>query len=259
VALWANAYAKWFLGPIPFLRLRRLPGATPVQCGRSCESCVRFVDGREAMRLFVVGLLFVSFLPSSQQQNPSSAAATPTCHEFSFEGRVNGGEEYSRELGGGLSIHLSPSLAPKNENWGWVIQVRPLDSTADYAFPVNPPFHSENSQWLSTGYGETVEQQLVYEHEVFFVLKRKEYEDAAKLVEEAMSSTEPEAAGKFISALPSLRSAVLRLRPIKYETSDGGKTAKWMSFGVVVIAPANFQPAPGLNAKDVACSAARLA
>jgi hypothetical protein len=204
------------------------------------------------MRLFVIGLLIVSFLPSSEQQNPSSAAVTPTCHEFSFEGRVNGGEEYSHELGGGLSIHLVPSLAPRNENWGWVIQVRPLDSTADYAFPVNPPFHSANSQWLSTGYDETVEQRLGHEHEVFFVLKRKEYEDAAKLVEEAMSRTDPEAAGKFIAALPSLRSAVLRFNPIKYETSDWGNTVKWMSFGVVVIAPASFQPA-GLNAKDIAC------
>jgi hypothetical protein len=205
------------------------------------------------MRLFLIGLFIVSFLLSSPQQNPSSAAVTPSCHEYSFEGRVNGGEEYSHELGGGLSIHLIPSLAPKNENWGWVIQVRPLDSTADYAFPVNPPFHFANSQWLSTGYDETVEHQLRHEHEGFFVLKRKEYEDAAKLVGEAMSRTDPEAAEKFMAALPSLRSAVLRFKPIKYETSDGGKTVKWMSFGVVVIAPASFQPAPDLNAKDIAC------
>jgi hypothetical protein len=98
-----------------------------------------------------------------------------------------------------------------------------------------------------------VEHQLRHEHEVFFVLKRKEYEDAAKLVGEAMSRTDPEAAEKFMAALPSLRSAVLRFKPIKYETSDGGKTVKWMSFGVVVIAPASFQPAPDLNAKDIAC------
>ena len=103
------------------------------------------------------------------------------------------------------------------------------------------------------GYGETLEHQLEYEHEVFFVLNRQEYEHAAKLVEEAMSSADSEAAGKFISALPSLRSAVLRFKPIKYETADGGKTAKWMTFRVVVIAPAEFQPAPSLNTKDTAC------
>lgn len=76
---------------------------------------------------------------------------------------------------------------------------------------------------------------------MFFVLNREEYEHAAKLVEEAMSSADSEAAGKFISVLPSLRSAVLKLKPIKFETADGGKTAKWMTFRVVVIAPAEFQ------------------
>jgi hypothetical protein len=157
------------------------------------------------------------------------------------------------EAYGFTSIHLSPSLAPKNENWGWVIQVRPLDSTDDYAFPVNPPFHSGNSQWLSTGYGETVEQQLKYEHEVFFVLNRTKYEHAAKLVEETMSSSEPEAAGKFISTLPALRSAVLRLKPIKYQTANAGKTASWMSFGVTVTTPADFRPPSGINAREIAC------
>lgn len=205
------------------------------------------------MRFFVISLLFISFLPFKQQQEPTPAAVTGTCHGFSFEGRVNGGAEYSHELGGGLSIRLSPSLAPKNENWGWTIQVRPVDSADDYAFPVNPPLHSGNSQWLSTGYGETVERQLAHEHEVFFVLNRQEYEHAAKLAETALSSADPEAAGKFISALPSLRSAVLRLKPIKYETADGGKTAKWMSFRVIVTVPAVFQPAPGLSPEDAVC------
>ena len=218
-----------------------------------CESCVRFVDGRQAMRHSVICFLSVSFLASNQQQKPISAAVAPTCHVFSFEGRVNGGEEYSHELGGGLWIYLSPSLAPKNENWGWVIQVRPLNSTDDYAFPVNPPFHSGNSQWLSTGYGETVEQLLKYEHEVFFVLNREEYEHAARLVDETMSGGEPEAAGKFISTLPTLRSAVLRLKPVKYHTANAGRTATWMSFAVTVTTPAKFKPAPGLNAREIAC------
>jgi hypothetical protein len=210
------------------------------------------------MRHLIICLLIVSFLPPSQQQKPTPAAVTPACHEFSIEGRVKGGEEYSHELGGGLWIHLSPSLAPKNENWGWVIQVRPLDSSDDYAFPVNPPFHSGNSQWLSTGYGETVEQQLNYEHEVFFVLDRTEYEHAAKLVDEATSSKEPEAAGKFISTLPALRSAVLKLKPIKYQTANAGKTAIWMSFSVTVTTPATFRPASGVSAREITCPSNHL-
>jgi hypothetical protein len=212
--------------------------------------------GTIALLGYLFSYLFFSGVESSTKTN--SCRVTPTCHEFSFEARVNGGEEYSHELGRGLWIHLSPSLAPKNENWGWVIQVRPLDSTDDYAFPVNPPFHSGNSQWLSTGYGETVEQQLKYEHEVFFVLNRTEYEHAAKLVEETMSSSEPEAAGKFIAALPALRSAVLRLKPLKYQTDNAGNTAAWMTFGVTVTTPANFRPPSGVNAREIACPSNHL-
>jgi len=205
------------------------------------------------MKLIVISLIVTWFLASNQPQEPTPVTFTRTCHEFSFEGRVNGGEEYSHELGGGLWIDLFPSRGPKNVNWGWIIGVRPRDGKDDYTYPVNPPYHSANSQWLSTGYDETLEQQLKDEHEVFFVLNRTEYEHAAKLVEEAMSSTDQEAAGRFISVLPSLRSAVLELKPIQYETADGGKTAKWMTFQVVVIAPAEFQPAPSLNAKDTDC------
>jgi hypothetical protein len=201
------------------------------------------------MRLLVIGLLIVSFLPSSQQQKPTPAAITPTCHEFSFEGRVNGGEEYSHELGGGLKIRLLPS----KKNWGWVIEIQPLDDTDDYAYPVNPPLRSGNSQWLSPGYGATVEQQLKYEHEVFFVLNRTEHERALKLADAAISSSDPEAAGRFLSILPTLRSAALKITPINYETADEGETLKWMQFGVTVTTPGNFRPAPGLNAKDIAC------
>jgi hypothetical protein len=201
------------------------------------------------MRFLVVCFLSVSVLASSQQQKAPPAAITPDCLEFSLEGRVNGGEEYSHELGGGLRIRLLPS----KENWGWMVQVQPLESTDDYAYPVNPPFRSGNSQWLSTGYGETVEQQLKYEHEVYFVLNRAEHEHAMKLADDAMSSSDLEAAGRFLSILPTLRSAVLRIKPTKYETADKGETVEWMQFGVTVTTPANFRPASGLNARRIAC------
>jgi hypothetical protein len=201
------------------------------------------------MRFKVICFLAVSALAPSQQQKSRPAAINASCHEFSFEGRVNGGEEYSRELGGGLKIRL----LPLKKNWGWMIEVQPVDGTDDYAYPVNPPFRSGNSQWLSTGYGETVEQQLKYEHEVFFVLNRAERERAMKLADDAISSSDPEAAGRFLAMLPTLRSAVLRIKPMSYETAEEGEAVKWMQFSVTVTTPANFRPAPGLNAKDIAC------
>jgi hypothetical protein len=176
-------------------------------------------------------------------------AITPGRLTFSFEGRVNEGEEYTRELGGGLRIRLLPG----QKKWGWVLQVQPVDSTDDYAYPVNPPYRSGNSQWLATGYGETVEQQLKCEHEIFFVLNQTEYEHAMKLVDDALYSTDPEVPQKFLSTLPTLRSAVLKIKPMKYETADEGRSVNWMEFSVNVTAPANFAVPSSFDAKKIPC------
>lgn len=200
------------------------------------------------MRFSAFCMLGVSLLLPVLQQKTPSAAVTPNCLAFSFEGRVDGGEEYTHELGGGLRVRLLPV-----QKRGWMVQIQPLDSTDDYAYPVNPPYHFGNSQWLATGYGEIVEQQLKGEHEIFFVLSHTEYEQAVKLVEEALSSNDPEAAGKFLSTLPALRSAVLRIKPIKYETADEGRSVNWMEFSVRVIAPANFAVPSSFDAKKIPC------
>jgi len=143
---------------------------------------------------------------------------------------------------------MSPS-----EKSGWSIEVQPQAGKDDYAWPVNPPFHFGNSQWLATGYGEPVKVQLSNEHEVFFVLDETEYERASKAAENALYGGNPDAATKFLTTLPSLRSAVLTLKPLKYETVDEGKSVSWMQFSVTVIAPSAFQIARGLVTKNVVC------
>ena len=198
---------------------------------------------------FPILCLFGTALLLVPQQMIQTPAITPGCLTFSLEGRVNGGQEYTRELGGGLRVRLLPG----QKKWGWVLQVQPVDSTDDYAYPVNPPYHSGNSQWLATGYGETVEQQLKYEHEIFFVLNQTEYEHAMKLVDDALYSSDSQAAGKFLSTLPSLRSAVLKIKPIRYETVNEGRSVNWMEFSVTVTVPANFLLLSDLDAKKIAC------
>jgi hypothetical protein len=205
------------------------------------------------MKFLSICLLGIFVLPSVRLQKTQRSSPGSTCHEFAFDGRISGGQEYSHELGGGLLLRLTPSLAPPNENWGWVVQVQPRDSNDDYAWPVNPPFHFGNSQWLAPGYNESAQQQLSYEHEVFFVLNKAEYERATKLANDALNSSDPEAAGKFLAILPTLRSAVLKLKPVKYETTNEGKSVSWMQFSVSVTAPASFQPASGIDTKDIAC------
>jgi len=207
------------------------------------------MGGLKVMRFPIRYLLGIAFLLSVPQQSIQTSSITPGCLTFSFEGRVNGGEEYTRELGGGLRVRLLPG----QKKWGWVLQIQPLDNTDDYAYPVNPPFRSGNSQWLSTGYNDTVEQQLKYEHEIFFVLNQTEYEHAMKLVDDALSSTDPEVPRKFLSTLPTLRSGVLKIKPIKYETADEGRSVNWMEFGVTIKAPANFAVPSSFDAKKIAC------
>jgi hypothetical protein len=205
------------------------------------------------MKLFAIVLFGSLLLAPSGLQKADSSSRGLTCHEFVFEGRISGEEEYSHELGGDLLLRLTPALAPAGEHWGWVIQVTSRDSNDDYAWPVNPPFHYGNSQWLATGYDESAQQQLGHEHEVFFVLNKSEYERATKLANDALNSSDSEAAGKFVAILPTLRSAVLKLKPVKYETTNEGQQVSWMQFSVSVTAPASFQPASGMDTKNITC------
>jgi hypothetical protein len=168
---------------------------------------------KQATTKFVaICLLGIFVLPSVRLEKTQRPSPGSACLESAFDGRISGGEEYSHELGGGLLLRLTPSLAPPNENWGWVIQIQQRDSSDDYAWPVNPPFHFGNSQSLATGYNGSAQQQLSYEHEVFFMLNKAEYERATKLANDALNSSDPEAAGKFLAILPTLRPAVLKLK-----------------------------------------------
>jgi hypothetical protein len=40
---------------------------------------------------------------------------------------------------------------------------------------------------------------------------------------------------------------------VKYETTNEGKSVSWMQFSVSVTAPASFQPASGMDTKNIAC------
>jgi len=205
------------------------------------------------MRLQVIFLLAVFFSWPTMPQSPKSSSAEQ-CREFVFSARINGGEEYSRQLGARLWLRL----LPLGGNWGWIIEVHPEGSKDDYGFPLNPPFHFGNSQYLGTGYGDTVEYQMTYEHRVFFASNEEEYQRAVKVYEDTIDSRDPAGAGKFLSALPSMRSSVLTLKPEKFETSDGGKSVSWMQFSVTVTAPKAFEPAPDIKKKNATCRSGEL-
>jgi len=99
---------------------------------------------------------------------------------------------------------------------------------------------------------------MTYEHRVFFASSQEEYERDVSFYESTVDSKDPAGAGKFLSALPSMRSAVLTLKPEKFETSDGGKSVSWMQFSVTVTVPKAFEPAPDMKAKNAACPSGEL-
>jgi hypothetical protein len=186
---------------------------------------------------------------TTNQQPKQPVTSAPPCLELSFSGRINGSEKYSREVGEKLWVRFAPTI----NNWGLAISVEEAGSTDDYAWPVNPPFHFGNSEYLSTGYGETVESKLRFEHRIFFALNRTVYEQAAKLVNDEAMSKDPKGAGRFLAILPTIPTGILFVKPTKFEIVSEGKSVNWMEYSATVIVPASFRYAPGLSAKERSC------
>jgi hypothetical protein len=171
---------------------------------------------------------------------------------LSLTGRINGGESYSHELGEGLRVRF----VPFNANWGWLISVGP-ESTEDYdwAWPLNPPFHTDNSQWLATGYGETAQSQMRFEHRIFFAVDAVTYTKAKKLVNDEVFNGDDGGAGRFLAALPTIPAGILRIKATNFDVSDEGKSVNWMEYSLSVIVPTSFHASSDLESKVISCPA----
>jgi hypothetical protein len=198
-------------------------------------------------------LIWTAVLRGASRNTTQPNAVVERCRTASFDARIDGAAAFQRELGENLRFHL----VPLGEREGWTIEVRPLNSTDDYAYPLNPPLRMGNSQWLGTGYNDTAEQRLSYEHVVYFVLNAADYDKIMKLVQDALwpyGAAEPDKAGEqYLSALAKLPAGSVILRSLKYETENGGKAVNWMEFSVQIITPASFRLTSDLTAKEAAC------
>jgi hypothetical protein len=204
---------------------------------------------------WLVGLLAVPLIlplsgyvqaPGAGNPRParSGASLVAGCFELSFNGRIDGRENYSRQLGDNLQVRFM-SL---KDDWGWVVSIAPEGTDDDYAWPVNPPFHFGNSQYLGTGYGETVEHELRdVPHRIFFVLDRSVYDRAVALTGKG--------AEQYLAALPTIPTGILDVKPTKFEVANGGQSVTWMEYSVTVIVPDSFRSAAGLNPRKIACPA----
>ncbi len=150
-------------------------------------------------------------------------------------------------------------LSPLGNNEGWTIEIKPPNSGNDYAYPLNPPLRFGNSQYLGTGYSESVKEQLSHNHVVYFVLNPSDYEKAIALAQVVLwpyyASAPDKTAEGYLAALPKFPSGVLILKPVKYETENGGKSVKWMLFSARVTTPSAFHLAPDLSSMETGCPA----
>jgi hypothetical protein len=177
-----------------------------------------------------------------------------TCIRADFVGSVNGGASLQQPLGNGLVLHFNPL----KDKWGWEIVVSPQESVSDdWAYPVNPPLRFGNSQYMGTGYGESVKQKLSYPHEIRFLLTNADYSRMSKLARDALwpyESTQPEsAATAYLTALKTVATGTVILSPIDYDRGGPPETVDWMKFKAVVIVPRIFAGSSELHWKAGSC------
>jgi len=191
--------------------------------------------------------------PSPGKQG-SVSVVSEQCRCAAFEGRVRGGEAYSRLLGGGLVFHLRPQ--PKNQ--GWQIVISPEGSQQDWAYPVNPPLRSANAQAMMTGWGEGVQARLGYPHQVHFLLQKADYEQMSRRVSDALwpySAKDPEHATEaYLDELARVHTGTVEVTAIDYDRSEPPDSVEWMRFRAVVTVPGDFAANPRLNWRPAACA-----
>lgn len=181
-------------------------------------------------------------------------ALAQSCLRASFQGTIKAADSFATPLGNGLVFHLNPL----RDKWGWTVVVSPQNrATDDWAYPVNPPLRFGNSQYMGTGYGESVKQQLSYSHEISFLLSSADYERMSKLAEDALwpyKSSQPEnATTKYLAALKDIARGTLAITPVDYESAGSPETVEWMKFRAVVIVPREFSGSNDLRWSSGSC------
>jgi hypothetical protein len=168
------------------------------------------------------------------------------CHQAKLSGHVVSGQAFQQSIGSGLDFWLDPFV----KNQGWFIRIGPHGSTADWAFVVNPPFHADNSQYMGSGYGDTVRYQLERPHEVQFTTTSTQYGLFESMADAAMSGKDVDGYWK------ALRKADLGLAVVEatnYDKLGPEDEARWMDFQVTVTVPNSYRTGDELQWLSAAC------
>lgn len=190
-------------------------------------------------RVVIATILLLLSLSAS-----ASAQFRSSCRKASFAGRINGDEGFSRAFGNNLELHLTPT----EESTGWIISVSPIGAPEeDWTHPVTFPLRTRESQYLASGYGESIKEKLQYPHSVRFMLSKADYNNYSQMAAETLSSQDSEAAGRYMAAVQKVVSGLLVITSLNHNTSPEGDKVNWMRFKVEVIVPKSFSGAADLK------------
>ena len=166
----------------------------------------------------------------------SGVEARPVCRQIVLRGAVRAGDTFSRTLGGGLELRLTPTRfsdpatpAPLD---GWRIEVGPvrltraLSGLEDRIYPVNLPLRFNPNQDIGTSYGISAKQKLQDPIDYAFVPDEQGFRAVRDRATDALwpyASRDPSRASEdYFEALDALSLGSIRFVPIHYELENGG-------------------------------------
>jgi hypothetical protein len=184
----------------------------------------------------------------------SQAQGSPTCNFVSFKVALHAGENFERELGGGLLFRVTSEKQP-----GWFFDIVPAEAVSkDYIYPVNLPLRFNPNQTLGPGYGENAKSSLGYAHEMQFLIYKTDYDQVSSLTENVLwpdKVSDPDRAfGDFASAVHRAKKGRLKVTVSSYKTDATGALLR-IKLRVQITTPLEFQYAPGFYPMPIACPA----
>jgi len=177
------------------------------------------------------------------------AQSSPACHLVSFKVALNFGDNFERELGGGLLFRVRSEKDRSEKEPAWFLDIVPAEeNTKDYVYPVNLPLQLNANQTLGPGFGESVTSSLAHPHEMRFLLNRADYDRVFGLIGNVLSSyqtSDPDKAlSDYTNAVDQARKGSLRVTISSYKTDPKTGALSRIKLLVEVRTPLDFQFCP---------------
>ena len=173
------------------------------------------------------------------------------CRAARFTATLDSGDSYSKSIGGGLSLWLTPV---KDES-GWVVSVTPRNDVGqDWTYPVTMPIRTGEGQYLANGWGELGVTKVRSGRRVQFVLSKDEFKQLSKMADQTLGSRDPSAAGEYLEALKRFPVGAVNITADKLLTESDGQRIRLARLQITVTTPKSFAGNPKLAWREVGCA-----